>query len=586
MKAIATPVESVTYKGIPASAGISIGPVWIYRPVIAEVKRHNIVDIASEIERFKAARKLAIEQLKLLAEKARSEIGEQEAAIFEAHQMFLEDPELIEIVVHRVMVERINVEAAVQAGIEEFAIELAAVDDEYLRARAADIRDVGKRLLNILVGVETQVKEFPNVPVIILAEDLSPSDTLQFDKSKILAFVTVRGGPTSHTAILANSLGIPAVVSLPIDLEMVKPNTQAILDGRSGEIILNPDDGTLSLMGAEMKKWREGQLAAQKGCQEPAVTLDGRSIEVVANIGNVEEARQALNCGAEGVGLFRTEFLFLDRNELPSEDEQVRAYAQIFDVLRGKPVVVRTLDIGGDKGAPYLGFKDESNPFLGWRAIRMMDERADVLLTQFKALLRAGVSTDLRIMVPMVSRLTEVEQARSLLRTAVEALEAEDVPICRTLQFGIMIEVPSAVLVAEHIAPLVDFFSIGTNDLTQYTMAVDRTNERVVKIASPFHPSVLRLIQLTIEGAHAQKKWVGLCGEFASNPLAVPFLLGLGLDEFSMSPASIPKIKDLIRQFSIKECREIAKRTLRLPKTQVVQAYLQSVVNEKTSRLK
>lgn len=568
-------------KGLPASSGIAIGPIWIYRPVKLEIERHNISDVDSELSRFDAARRLAANQLKGLEEKARGEMGEQEAAIFDAHQMILEDPEFLKGVVHRVREEKINIEAAVHACIEEFATELAAVEDEYIKARADDIRDVGKRLLKILLGAEAQVRKFPDYPVIILAEDLAPSDTVQFDKSKVLGFATVRGGPTSHTAILANSMGIPALVSLPVDFAALKPDTIVILDGNSGELIPDPDPDTLASMQAAMSSWQAGRQDEQQRCHEPAVTLDGHAVEVVANIGNYEDAQQALKYGAEGVGLFRTEFLYLDREELPGEEEQAQAYKQVFDLMRGKPVVVRTLDIGGDKSVPYLGFKDEANPFLGWRAVRMIDERADILLSQFRALLRAAVDADLRIMVPMVSRLTEVEQARNLLRTAAEGLEAEGIPSCRKIQFGIMIEVPSAVLVAEHIAPLVDFFSIGTNDLTQYTMAVDRTNERVVGIASPFHPSVLRLINLTIDAAHAHNKWVGLCGEFASNPLAVPLLLGIGLDEFSMAPAGIPRIKELIRRFSIDECKEVANHALRLPKTEAVQAYLQSVVNEK-----
>ncbi|QYK51457.1 MAG: phosphoenolpyruvate--protein phosphotransferase [Anaerolineales bacterium] len=576
-----TTFENLMFQGVPASSGIAIGKPWVYHPQTVHITRRTVSDVEKELARFDEAKQIAMQQLAGLQEKAHVEIGHHEAAIFEAHQMFLEDPELIKGITRRVREELICAEAAVDEAVQEAAAELAAIEDEYFQARAIDLRDVGRRLVHLLLGVDTEVTDFPDEPVIVFAEDLTPSDTVQFDRSKLLALVTVQGGPTSHTAILANSMGIPAIVSAPVDLGAVENSLLGVVDGRTGEILLDPSADKLESMQAEQIRLQAKRDEAKTRSQEPAITTDGHQVEVVANIGNAQDARQGLEYGAEGVGLFRTEFLFLDRHAMPTEFEQTNAYREIFDVMRGKPVVVRTLDIGGDKSVDYLGFKTEANPFLGWRAIRMMSERPDLLLSQFRALLKAGVDTDLRIMVPMVSRLTEVEQARALLRVAQEELAAEGVPFCQTLQFGIMIEVPSAVLVAEHIAPLVDFFSIGTNDLTQYTMAVDRTNERVVNIASPFHPSVLRLINLTIEAAHAQGKWVGVCGEFAGEPLAVPLLLGMGLDEFSMSPVSVPEVKDLIRRFSMEECRDVARRALRLPKTEAVISYLQSVVNAK-----
>ncbi len=576
-----TTLENLIFKGVPASNGIAIGKPWVYHPQTAHIVRRAVSDVEKELARFDEARQTAMQQLAGLHDKAHAEIGHHEAAIFEAHQMFLEDPELLKAITRRVREEMICAEAAVDEAVHEAAAELAAIEDEYFQARAIDLRDVGRRLVHLLLGIDTQIQGFPDEPVIVFAEDLTPSDTVQFERSKLLALVTIQGGPTSHTAILANSMGIPAVVSAPVDLGAVESSALAVADGRTGEVLLDPSADRLEALQAEQTRLQAKRAAAKARSQETATTTDGHQVEVVANIGNAQDALQALEYGAEGVGLFRTEFLFLDRHAMPTEFEQTNAYREIFDVMRGKPVVVRTLDIGGDKSVDYLGFKTEANPFLGWRAIRMMSERPDLLLSQFRALLKAGVDTDLRIMVPMVSRLTEVEQARALLRVAQEELAAEGVPFCQTLQFGIMIEVPSAVLVADHIAPLVDFFSIGTNDLTQYTMAVDRTNERVVNIASPFHPSVLRLIKLTIDAAHAQGKWVGVCGEFAGDPLAVPLLLGMGLDEFSMSPVSVPEVKDLIRRFSIEECRDIASRALRLPKTEAVRAYLQSIVSAK-----
>ena len=567
------------HKGLPASSGIAIGPLWVYRPVEAKVERKTIVNIDTELERFNSALQEAAQQLKVLEEKARQEIGESEAEIFGAHQMFLEDPTLIDGITCMITDEALNAEAAVMDNVEALATELGAVDDEYFRARAADVLDVGKRVVNILSGLDVSVKGFPDHPVIILADDLTPSDTVQFDKDKILGLATIRGGPTSHTAILARSMGLPAVVSVSLGLDDLADGTEVILDGGRGMILSNPDEETRSQYiadQAELQSRRDQELAESN---KSAITLDGHQVEIVANIGNVEDAKAAIDFGAEGVGLFRTEFLFLDRTTLPDEEDQTAAYKSVFEVMAGKPVVVRTLDIGGDKAVPYLGFKDEANPFLGWRAIRMLDEHENVLFTQFRALLRAGVDTDLRIMVPMVSRLTEVELAKTLLKRAQESLEKEGVPYCQSVQFGIMIEVPSAVMVIDHIAPLVDFFSIGTNDLTQYTMAVDRTNERVAAIATPFHPSVLRLIKKTIKAAHKQGKWVGLCGEFASHPAAAPLLLGLGLDEFSMSSSSIPEIKALLRKLSKKDCKKIAKQAIRLPKSEAVQTYLQSVID-------
>ena len=571
----------IKFEGLPASPGIAIGPLWVYQSFEPEAARTTVEDVNAEISRFEAVKAQAADQLKELEEKARREIGDEEAAIFEAHQMFLEDPALIRPIISAINDEAINAEIAVETSVEEVAKQLEGLDDPYFQARAADVRDVGRRLVKLLMGVDTMVDNFPDDPVVVFADDLTPSDTVQFDRSKILGFVTVRGGPTSHTAILACSMGIPAVVCLPVKLDQLMGNEQVVLDGRTGEVLVDPDEDALTHALTAQKSWRKKAAQDLSESHKQAVTLDGHAVEIVANIGDLSDAEQALIYGAEGVGLFRTEFLYLDRNTLPNEDEQVAAYKKIFDVMAGKPVVVRTLDIGGDKEVPYLGFKDEANPFLGWRAFRMANEREDVFYSQFRALLRAGVDTDLRIMVPMISRLMEVENARNLLKKAESSLKEEGIPYAQTIQFGIMIEIPSVVLIAKHIAPLVDFFSIGTNDLTLYTMAVDRTNERVAAIASPFHPSVIRLINMTIEAAHEHGKWVGLCGEFAANPLAAHLLLGLGLDEFSMSPVAIPEIKALLRRFSLKECKEIADKTLRLSKTETVKAYLQTVLEEK-----
>ncbi len=567
------------YQGLPASGGIAIGPAWVYRPVRVQAERRGVQHPDEEWQRLEEAIHQARVQLEALRTRALATAGEEEAAIFEAHALFLDDVELLARVRQAIFEEQINAEAAVEESFEHYAAMLQALDDAYFQARAQDVRDVKMRLLRILMGVEDSAAAALDHPAIILAEDLTPSDTIQFPRDAILGLATVRGGPTSHTAILARALGVPAVVSVPLDLDAIPAGTTVVLDGDSGEVLTSPTTVVLAAARSKERQWQQQREEATRHAHRPALTRDGHQVEVVANIGGVEDARQALSMGAEGVGLFRTEFLYLDRTDMPGEEEQIEVYRQVFELMEGRPVVVRTLDIGGDKPAPYLDVEPEPNPFLGWRAIRMMDRRPDVLGSQLRALLVAAGQTDadLRIMLPLVSRLDEIEQARALLEEARTSLMAQDVPLPGRLQFGMMVETPAAALLAHHFARTVDFFSIGTNDLTQYTLAVDRTNERVAHLASPYHPAVLRLIAMTIEAAHARGKWVGLCGEFAGDVQAVPLLLGLGLDEFSMAPVSIPAVKEDIRRWSLSLCRDIAQKALELPTTEAVRRYLQEV---------
>lgn len=565
------------YQGLPASPGVAIGPAWVYKPAPVTVERRRVIDPEAEWLRLQEALETARTQLVALEERTRTTIGPDEAAIFEAHRLFLEDDELIRGVRAAIADERLNAEAAVEDKIESYAQALLGLDDPYFRARAQDLRDVGRRVVRCLQGGQPGEQSLLSQPAIVLADDLAPSDTVQFEKDKVLGLCTVRGGPTSHTAILARGLGIPAVVSTPFHLDEVHNDTLLILDGTTGTLSVGPTLNELGLARERQARWlaqREAQLAV---AAQPAITPDGHTVEVVANIGSADDARQALAHGAEGVGLFRTEFLYLDRDSLPGEAEQVAAYREVVDVLGARPLVVRTLDIGGDKAVSYLGITEEPNPFLGWRAIRMIRERPDVLELQLRALLSAGIGADLRLMLPMVSSLGEVERARELLEAAREALRAEGRPCAERVQFGIMVEVPSAALLADHFARQVDFFSIGTNDLTQYTLAVDRTNERVAGLASPYHPAVLRLIDQTIRAAHAHGKWVGLCGELGGDVLAVPLLLGLGLDEFSMAPAAIPAVKQAIRCWTVTESQAVAQRALQLPTAAEVIEYLRSV---------
>jgi phosphoenolpyruvate-protein phosphotransferase len=573
------------YQGLPASPGIAIGPALIYRTEKVAFTEERVDDPRIEWRLLEQAIRKAHTQLTALEERARKVAGEEEAAIFEAHRLFLDDEELLEKLRALVLEERLNAKAAVHHAFEQYAEALLALEEEYFQARAQDLRDVAQRVMRCLEGDgEEERLENSAEPIILVAEDLTPSDTIRFDREQILGIVTARGGPTSHTAILARAMGVPAVVSAPFDLNDIRSGTLAILNGSSGTFNVGPTLHELEVARKEKEEWDARRRAELSQAEQPAITKDGAfRAEVVANIGSVEDAEQAIRFAAEGVGLFRTEFLYLQRSSMPSLADQVRAYRRVFEVMGERPVVVRTLDIGGDKEVPYLGTEKEPNPFLGWRAIRMIRERPDVLENQFSALLLAaghvtaeGIPCDLRIMLPMVSSVAEVERAREIYEEAWAALQAEGKPLPEKVQFGIMVEVPSAALLADHFARLVDFFSIGTNDLTQYTLAVDRTNERVSVLASPYHPAVLRLIEMTIGAAHAHGKWVGLCGELAGDPLAVPLLVGLHLDEFSMAPSSIPTIKDLIRRWTLPACEEVARQCLQFSLAADVIEYLKS----------
>jgi len=563
-------------KGIPASSGMAAGPAFTYAQQEVKPERRVVADPAAEWRRLEAALEAARGQLAAIQAKAQAETSEAEAAIFEAHAMFLDDPALLEMVQTAIDEQHLNTEAAWWDGIGSYAAEMEGMTDEYLRARAADIRDVGQRVLRLLAGQAEGDLAALGQPAIVVARDLTPSDTVRLDKKLVLGFCTAEGGPTSHTAILAKALALPAVVGLGADLLKVPGDALLLLDGDRGELIVDPDDTTredFSVRSGRAAHQAEIELAA---AHEPAITVDGRRLEVVANIGNPEDAATALRYGAEGVGLFRTEFLYLDRQTAPDEEEQVTAYNAALDVMGERPVVVRTLDVGGDKQLPYLDLGREDNPFLGWRAIRMCLDKPDFFKIQLRALLRASPGHDLRIMFPMIATVDEVQRARSLLDAARREVIAAGHPVAGRIQTGIMVEIPAAAVLADRFVPVVDFFSIGTNDLTQYTLAAERTNPKVAHLGDPCHPAVLRQIQRVIEAAHRGGIWVGVCGEMAGDPEAAPVLLGLGLDEFSMAPGSIPRVKVILRGWSFADAARLAAQAVDLDSADEARALVRS----------
>jgi len=562
-------------RGIAASRGIAIGPVFQYRRADLHFERRRVEDREAEWARFQAALEVARERLAEVCARAREDVGDEQAAIFQAQALMLEDPELLRTVRATIEEKGLNAEAALVDAAEEYAQMLESLDDEYLRARAADVRDVATCVLRALLGVADSPTVGLTVPSVILARDLTPSDTVLLDKSLVLGFCTAEGGATSHTAILARGLGLPAAG--PKVLE-VPDGTSVILDGTEGVLLIDPDEETVSAYRARRAASVTILKEAQAHAHAPAVTRDGHRVEVVANIGNVEGARAALEAGAEGVGLLRTEFLYLERDHLPDEEEQYRAYRAIVEVFGERPVILRTLDIGGDKELPYLDLPQEMNPFLGLRAIRLCLARPDLFRPQLRAALRAGAVGNLKVMFPMVATLEEVREARAVLEACRAELQAEGYAVAEEMEVGIMVETPAAALMADHLADEVDFFSIGTNDLSQYTMAADRTNAHVAGLASAFHPAVLRLVGEVIQAAHRKGKWVGLCGELAGEPLAIPILLGLGLDEFSMNPPAIPIAKQIIRALTLEEAREVAQAALELDSAAAVQELVRAGV--------
>jgi multiphosphoryl transfer protein len=561
------------WRGIPASPGVVIGPVVQYRPRLPEVETRQVSDSAAERARLETAVQAAQEEIKALHTQAVAQVGANEAAIFEAHLLFLADPDLRQTAETHIREQHINAEAAWQQAFTAAADRFRAMDDAYMQARAEDVLDVGRRVLGQLMGTERPSLSFVT-PSILVAADLTPSDTAQLDPKLVLGICTEVGGATAHSAILARALGIPAVVGLGERLSGLREGQTVALDGENGRLWIDPDDNQLTKLAEERIAWLTEQRRVKQEAQKRAITKDKKLIEVAANIGGVRDAAIALEYGAEGVGLFRTEFLFMNRAEAPTEAEQYAAYTLAAEALGDKPIIIRSLDVGGDKPLPYIDQGQEENPFLGWRGIRFCLDQPQIFKPQLRAILRASQQHKIRLMFPMIGALSELVAAKAMLAEVKAELRAEGVGFDEKMPVGIMIEVPSAVAIADQLAREADFFSIGTNDLTQYVMAADRGNTRVAGLAQALQPAVLRLIKQTIDAGHAANIWVGICGELAGNALATPLLVGLGLDELSMSAPAIPAVKAAIRQTTLFDAQKLAAQALQLESAEAVAAFL------------
>lgn len=563
--------------GIAASSGIAIAKAFRLEHPEYEITKRSISDTDAELAKLESALEISKTELEAIKERTLQEMGAKKAEIFESHLLILNDPELISPVKDKISTEMVNAEFALNEVAAQFVTMFENMKSTYLQERAADMRDVSKRVLNHLMGVNFQSPAEIREEVVIIAEDLTPSDTAQLDRNFVKGFTTNIGGRTSHSAIMARSLEIPAVVGTKEVMEVIQNGDIVIVDGLEGNVIVNPDEATLAEYRAKGAAYEAQVTEWRKLRDEVTVSKDGVHVELAANIGTPNDVAGVLDNGGEGVGLYRTEFLYMGRDELPSEDVQFNAYKTVLEKMAGKPVVVRTLDIGGDKELPYLVLPKEMNPFLGFRAIRLCLDRQDIFRTQLRALLRASVYGDLRIMFPMIATLMEFREAKAVLLEEKEKLVAEGVAVAENIQLGIMVEIPSTAVLADQFAKEVDFFSIGTNDLIQYTMAADRMNERVSYLYQPYNPSILRLVKMVIDAAHKEGKWTGMCGEMAGDATAIPLLLGLGLDEFSMSASSILPARSQLAKLSKADMQELAAKALDMQTAEQVVELVQAI---------
>ena len=569
--------------GIPASPGIVFGKALVLKEekIVLDTQKIKDSQIENEIARFYAGRDAAVEQLNSIKDRAYQSLGEEKAAIFEGHLMILEDEELEEEIIDYLRSNHVNAAVAANVVIDQQVAMLSEIDDEYLKERAGDIRDIGNRLIKNILGMHIVDLGEINEEAILVAYDLTPSETAQLNLDKVLGFVTDIGGRTSHTSIMARSLELPAIVGTNNVTEKVKTGDFLILDALNNAVYVNPSQQEIQRLKTLQDKLAEEKAELAKLKDLPALTLDGHQVDVVANIGTIRDVEGAERNGAEGVGLYRTEFLFMDRDQLPSEEEQFIAYKEVVEAMNGNLVVLRTMDIGGDKELPYLNLPKEMNPFLGWRAIRIALDRREILNAQLRAVLRASAYGRLAVMFPMIISVEEIRELKSVIEELKVELRNEGKAFDEDIQVGVMVETPSAAVNAKFLAKEVDFFSIGTNDLTQYTLAVDRGNELISHLYNPMIPSVLNLIKQVIDASHAEGKWTGMCGELAGDERATILLLGMGLDEFSMSAISVPRIKKLIRNVNYQDAKFLAEKALQQPTAAEIEQLISDFLVEK-----
>ncbi|MFC6118638.1 phosphoenolpyruvate--protein phosphotransferase [Macrococcoides bohemicum] len=549
-------------KGIGASDGVAIAKAYLMIEPDLSFSEEKVTDTAAEVEKFKAAVNQSKVELMQIRNNAEVALGADKAAIFDAHLLVLEDPELINPIEENIKNNQSNAATALSEVATNFVTIFESMDNEYMRERAADIKDVSKRVLSHILGVTLPNPTLIDEPVVIIAEDLTPSDTAQLNKAFVQGFATNIGGRTSHSAIMSRSLEIPAVVGTKNITALVEQGDFIIVDGIEGEVILNPDEATITAYKQKQSQFIEEKELLKQLVNDKTVTSEGKHVELAANIGTPDDLTGVVNNGAEGIGLYRTEFLYMGRDTMPSEDEQYEAYAKVLKEMKGKRVVVRTLDIGGDKELPYLNLPKEMNPFLGYRAIRLCLAQPEIFRPQLRALLRASVHGNLSIMFPMIATINEFREAKAILEDEKANLTKENIKFSDNIELGIMVEIPSTAAMADIFAKEVDFFSIGTNDLIQYTMAADRMSERVSYLYQPYNPAILRLVKQVIDASHKEGKWTGMCGEMAGDTTAIPLLLGLGLDEFSMSATSILRARRQIKNLSQVEMAKIAEQAL------------------------
>ena len=568
--------------GILASPGIAFGKALVLKEEKIVLDTQKITDdqIDAEVARFYEGRVLAVEQLNSIRERALISLGEEKAAIFEGHLMILEDEELEEEILDYLRSNKVNAAVAASKIIDQQVTMLSEIDDEYLKERAGDIRDIGNRLIKNILGMYIVDLGDIQEESILVAYDLTPSETAQLNLEKVLGVVTDIGGRTSHTSIMARSLELPAIVGTNNVTELVNTGDYLILDAINNQVYINPTQSQIDELKTLEAKISEEKAELAKLKDLPAITLDGHKVDVVANIGTIRDCEGADRNGAEGIGLYRTEFLFMDREQLPTEEEQFIAYKEVVEAMNGRLTVLRTMDIGGDKELPYLDLPKEMNPFLGWRAIRIALDRREILNAQLRAVLRASAFGKLAVMFPMIISVEEIRELKAVIETLKAELRAEGKAFDEHIQVGVMVETPSAAVNAKFLAKEVDFFSIGTNDLTQYTLAVDRGNELISYLYNPMQPSVLGLIKQVIDASHAEGKWTGMCGELAGDERATLLLLGMGLDEFSMSAISVPRIKKLIRNVNFQDAKALANAALQKPTASEIEQLIEEFLAE------